>query len=65
MFLFNKEIFVAETVRKLGLRVAYDTRLKIQHNEHKSTKLIRSREVAAYMRDSAIYCAKVFFSKEP
>jgi GT2 family glycosyltransferase len=60
-FLFGEEIYVAEKVRSLGMKVLYEPSLVVVHEEHRSTKLFKSREVAAYVAASAAYCANTFF----
>ena len=60
-FLFNEEVFVAETARRLGLRIVYDPRLKVRDYEHASTGIIRAREVAAYAAASAKYVFEEYF----
>jgi len=60
-FLFNEEIFVGETTRKLGLKVIYFPKLKVIDEEHISTGIIRSRRIASYVADSAKFVADTFF----
>lgn len=60
-FLFGEEIYIAENIRRLGLKVMYDPSLKVLHEEHRSTKLFRSRKMASYVAPSAAYCANTFF----
>jgi GT2 family glycosyltransferase len=60
-FLFGEEIYIAESIRRLGLEVVYEPSLQVLHNEHQSTKLFKSRKVAAYAASSAEYCADTFF----
>jgi len=60
-FLFGEEIYIAESMRRLGLGVWYDPSLEVLHDEHKSTKLYKSREIAAHAAFAAAYCADVFF----
>ena len=60
-FLFGEEIYIAESMRRLGLEVVYEPALKILHQEHRSTKLFRSRKMAAHVASSAAYCAEKFF----
>lgn len=60
-FLFGEEIYIAENMRRLGLRVAYEPSLRVTHQEHHSTKLLKSRRVAKYLAYSAAYCADTFF----
>ena len=59
--LFGEEIYVAETARRLGLRVVYDPRLKVEHDDHISTGLIRSREVASHLYESTVFIADRYF----
>ncbi len=60
-FLFNEEIFVAETVRALGLNVVYIPKLKVIDDEHVSTGIIRSRKMFSYISDSACYITNTYF----
>ncbi len=60
-FLFGEEIYLAESLRKLGLDVVYEPSLQVMHQEHKSTKLVKSRELARAIATSATYCADTFF----
>jgi len=60
-FLFGEEIFVAETARGLGLRVVYDPTLRVYHDDHVSTGLLRSRQVVSYMRASSVFLARRYF----
>jgi GT2 family glycosyltransferase len=62
MFLFGEEIFVAETVKKLGLFVGHCPSLWVLDNEHASTGIIRSRKVAGYMRDATNYLVESYFN---
>lgn len=62
-FLFGEEIFVAETARRLGLTIAYDPRLKIEHREHRTTGLFKSRRLFGFVRDAAEYSAMSYFKK--
>lgn len=60
-FLFGEEIYIAEKMRSLGLKVIYEPRLRVMHEEHHSTKLLKSRKIAEYAAASAAYCADSFF----
>lgn len=51
-FLFGEEIFVAETAMKLGLKVVYNPKLRINDYEHVSTGLFKNKKLASYFRDS-------------
>jgi GT2 family glycosyltransferase len=61
-FLFGEEIYVAETVRALGLQVVYEPRLRVWHDDHASTGLIRSRFVARHVSASARFIADQYFA---
>jgi GT2 family glycosyltransferase len=60
-FLFGEEIYVAEKLRTLKLKAIYEPSLVVIHEEHQSTKLFKSRPIAAYVAASAAYCANTFF----
>jgi GT2 family glycosyltransferase len=62
-FLFGEEIFVAETVRRLGLTIGYDPRLQVFHRGHATTGYIPSRVMVSHMREAARYCADTWFSE--
>lgn len=59
-FLFDEEIFVAETASKLGLRVLYEPQLKVIHKEHATTKTVES--MRQYKYEAAKFCANTYFS---
>ncbi|OQX55886.1 MAG: hypothetical protein B5M53_03585 [Candidatus Cloacimonas sp. 4484_209] len=61
VFLFGEEIFVAETARRLHLTVLHDPKLKIVHKGHSTTNIIKSPQIAHFIRESAAYCANTFF----
>ena len=60
-FLFMEEIYVAEIARRLNLDVVYVPTLRIIHNDHVSTGIIRSPQMARHMYDSAVYIADKYF----
>ncbi len=60
-FLFGEEVFVAETVRRLGLTVTYDPRLFVLHREHAATGVLKKKFL--YVREASTYCADEFFLK--
>jgi len=49
-FLYGEEIFVAETCRKLGLKIIYDPHLEIFHYEHGSLKHCSSLQRFYYFK---------------
>lgn len=60
-FLFGEEIFVAETARQLGLRILYDSRLRMTSRDHVSTGRFRSRQMTRYMYESAVLLNERYF----
>jgi GT2 family glycosyltransferase len=60
-FLFGEEIYLAESLRTVGLDVVYEPSLEVVHQEHKSTKLVKSRKLARAVASSAAYCADTYF----
>jgi GT2 family glycosyltransferase len=60
-FLFGEEIYLAETLRKLELDAVYEPSLEVLHQEHKSTRLLKSRRMARAVASSAKYCADTYF----
>jgi GT2 family glycosyltransferase len=60
-FLFGEEVYLAETLRKLGLDAVYEPSLEVVHQEHKSTRLVKSRKMARAVASSAAYCADTYF----
>jgi GT2 family glycosyltransferase len=60
-FLFGEEVYLAETLRKLGLDVVYEPSLEVIHQEHESTSLVKSRKLAGAVASSAAYCADIYF----
>lgn len=61
-FLFGEEVFVAETLRRIGLKALYDPRLRMTSQDHVSTGRFRSRQMVKYMHESAIILADKYFT---
>lgn len=61
VFLFGEEVFIAETIRRLGLTATYDPRLAVLHHEHATTGIFLNRKMARYVREASAYCADEFF----
>jgi GT2 family glycosyltransferase len=60
--LFGEELFIAEQVRKLNLNMVYEPTLKVEHNEHTTTGVFKSRKTVAYLYQSYTYLLKTYFS---
>jgi len=61
VFLYGEEIFIAETVKRLGLTILYDPRLEVLHLQHATTNIFKSRRIPNFMKEAAEYCADTFF----
>jgi GT2 family glycosyltransferase len=61
-FLFGEEIFVAETARKLDLKIIYYFKLKILDYEHASTGIIKNKRMVGYFKDSINIIVDQYFS---
>jgi len=61
-FLFGEEIFVAETARKLDLKIIYYPKLRILDYEHASTGIIKSKRIVSYFKDSINFIVDQYFS---
>jgi len=61
LFLFNEEVYVAETARKMGLKILYVPALKVWHKDHASTGWIRTRKIAAFIAEAARFTADTYF----
>jgi len=60
-FLFGEEIFVAEAISRLSLKVIYDPRLKVIHNEHRSSGNIKNKEMCMYVSKTYDYIYNQFY----
>lgn len=59
-FLYAEEIYVAESCRRLGMKVVWEPALEVLHEEHVSISL--STAVRRFQVESADYCYREFFS---
>lgn len=65
-FLFNEEIFAAETCRQIGLKVQYVPSIRVTHREHGSMGWNFSNQILRYKREAArIVYEKYFSSASP
>lgn len=55
-FLFGEEVFVGESVRRIGGSVLHDSRLRVIHEGGGTTNYFKSRRISAY---SAEACARI------
>jgi GT2 family glycosyltransferase len=60
-FLFGEEIFIAETVRRLGLSVLYEPSVAIEHTERSTAAGLWNRAASRYRRQASRYLARTFF----
>ena len=60
--LFGEELFIAEQVQKLNLNMVYEPALQIEHNEHATTGVFKSKETIAFLHQSYTYLLKTYFN---
>ena len=60
-FLFGEEIFIAETVRRLGLTVLYEPAVMIEHTERSTAAGLWNRDASRFRRQSSRFLARTFF----
>jgi len=60
VFLFGEEIHVAESAQRLNLKSMYQPALRVIHNEHATTGIIKSRKMAQFQKEATAYCASLF-----
>lgn len=63
LFLYGEELFLAENIRLIGMKVYYDKTIKIYDYEHISTKYISKRNIAKYNIIALNYIIKEFYKK--
>jgi len=64
-FLYGEEIYVAEAARALGLKVVYNPCMRVQHDEHQSTRahgVFLSRQTAKHLRETTDYLVDAYFN---
>ncbi|HXU26172.1 MAG TPA: glycosyltransferase [Bacteroidia bacterium] len=61
--LFGEELFIAEQAQKLNLNMVYEPTLQVEHNEHATTGVFKSRKTVAYLHQSYTYLLKTYFSR--
>ncbi|HEX7413649.1 MAG TPA: glycosyltransferase [Bacteroidia bacterium] len=59
--LFGEELFIAEQAFKLNLNMVYDPALQVEHNEHATTGIFKSKETVAYLNQSYRYLLNTYF----
>lgn len=60
--LFGEELFIAEQVQKLNLNMVYEPALQIEHNEHATTGVFKSRKTVAYLHQSYTHLLQTYFN---
>jgi GT2 family glycosyltransferase len=63
-FLFNEEISVAETARRLGLQIRYVPTLEVRHAEHANTSVFANRTIARHIATAAAWAADTYFASD-
>jgi GT2 family glycosyltransferase len=59
--LFGEEVFIAEQALQLKLNMIYEPSLQVEHHEHATTGIFKSRQTVAYLHQSYTYLLKTFF----
>ena len=59
--LFGEEVFIAEQALKLNLNILYEPSLQVEHNEHATTGIFKSKEAVAYLHQSYIFLLNTYF----
>jgi GT2 family glycosyltransferase len=60
-FLFGEEIFVAETVRRLGLTVLYEPAVVIEHTERSTAASLWNRDASRFRRQASRFLVRNYF----
>lgn len=60
-FLFGEELFISEQVRKLGGKVYFDNRLKVNHHEHASISKEKRKSINRFYFDSMAYLYRKYY----
>jgi GT2 family glycosyltransferase len=63
-FLYGEEIFVAESVRRMNLKIVYDQRLGVTHRHLGAASLVPSKSRSRFAMDAARYLVNTFFSEK-
>ena len=59
--LFGEELFVAEQALKLNLNMLYEPSLQVEHHEHATTGIFKSKEAVAYLHQSYTFLLNTYF----
>jgi hypothetical protein len=59
--LFGEELFIAEQTLKLNLNMLYEPTLQVEHNEHATTGIFKSKEAVAYLQQSYTFLLNTYF----
>ena len=60
--LFGEEIFIAEQAIRLKLNMVYEPGLQVEHHEHATTGIFKSKKTVAYLHQSYTYLLNTFFT---
>ena len=62
-FLYGEELFVAETVRRIGLSIRVAPALHVLHHEHSTTDLLAPVSLARHVHDSLGFILREYYKK--
>jgi hypothetical protein len=60
-FLFGEELYVAEVARAIGAKSYFDSRLRVFHKEHATTKTFKSKALVKLLHNSTSRILKEFY----
>ena len=62
-FLYGEEFFVAETARRIGLKVRLDPALLVMHHEHSTTGLLAPASISRHAYDSLEFLLREYYKE--
>lgn len=60
-FLFGEEITIAETCRRLSLKIRYEPSLTVAHSEHATIGWFPNARMLAFQKEASEFCADTYF----
>ncbi len=61
VLMFGETITIAENAKSHNMKVRYEPRLNVIHNEHSTTGRIKSRKIVHYQWEAAKYTYNAYF----
>ena len=60
--LFGEELFIAEQVLQLKMKMVYEPDLRVIHHEHATTGVFKSRKSVSFLKQSYTFLLKTYFN---